>query len=39
MGNIWWGKFWQTKQVKAIGKKNLANKQQSMHMHIIMFSM
>ena len=32
MGNIWWGKFWQTMQVKAIGKENLANKLQSVHM-------
>ena len=22
-GNIWWGKFWQTIQVKAIGEKKI----------------
>ena len=26
------GKFWQTMQVKAIGKENLTNKLQSVHM-------
>ena len=26
------GKFWQTTQVKTIGKENLANKLQSVHM-------
>ena len=31
-GNIWWGKFWRTMQVKAIGEENLANKPQSVHM-------